>query len=144
MLGFAFVVDHWLNHAGRRTKNCRQNEAEFPAARTANKRRILRGLPAADGASFDALRPNDNWVNIEDQYEISFIREKFAAFARRVPKKGRRTLASPQAAAEDAGEEIALAKNYRGIFRKRKDEAAASRNGAQRASIGAAAGAARA
>ena len=98
MLGFAFVVDHWLNYAGRLSKNCRQNEAEFPAARTANKRRILRGLPAADGVSFDALRPNDNWVNIEDQYEISIIREKFAAFARRIPKKRRRTLACTAAA----------------------------------------------
>ena len=123
MLGFAFVVDHWLNYAGRRTKNCRQNEAEFPAARTANKRRILRGLPAADGVSFDALRPNDNWVNIEDQYEISFIREKSAAFARRVPKERRRTPACTACGPEDAGEEVALAKNYRGTFRKRKDEA---------------------
>ena len=93
MLGFAFVVDHWLTYAGRFSKNYRQNEAEFPAARTANKRRAFRGLPAADGVSFDALRPNDNWVNIEDQYEISFIREKSAAFARRLPKKRRRTLA---------------------------------------------------
>ena len=123
MLGFAFVVDHWLTYAGRFSKNYRQNEAEFPAARTANKRRAFRGLPAADGVSFDALRPNDNWVNIEDQYEISFIREKSAAFARRIPKKRRRTLACTTRGAKDAAEEIALAKNYRGTFRKRKDEA---------------------
>ena len=123
MLGFAFVVDHWLNCAGRRSKNCRQNEAEFPAARTANKRQILRGLPAADGVSFDALRPNDNWVNIEDQYEISFIREKFAAFARRIPKKRRRTLACTACGTEGACEEVALAKNHRSSFRKRKAQA---------------------
>jgi len=123
MLGFAFVVDHWLNYAGRRSENCRQNEAEFPAARTANKRRILRGLPAADGVSFDALRPNDNWLNIEDQYEISFIREKSAAFAWRIPKKRRRSLASSACGATTASEKIALAKNHRGSFRKRKAQA---------------------
>ena len=122
MLGIALVVDHWLTCAGCLSKNCRQNEAEFPAARTANKLRTLRSSPAADGASFDALRPNDNWVNIEDQYEISFIREKFAAFARRIPKKRRRPLACTACGAEDACEEVALAKNHRGTFRKRKNE----------------------
>jgi len=143
MLGFAFVVDHWLNCAGRRSKNCRQNEAEFPAARTANKRQILRGLPAADGVSFDALRPNDNWVNIEDQYEISFIREKFAAFARRIPKKRRRTLACTACGTEGACEEVALAKDQRGISRKRKNETCGVAEWCA-PSIGAAAGAARA
>jgi hypothetical protein len=143
MLGFAFVVDHWLNCAGRRSKNCRQNEAEFPAARTANKRRILRGLPAADGVSFDALRPNDNWVNIEDQYEISFIREKSAAFARRIPKTRRRTLACTACGAKDAAEEVTLAKNYRGTFRKRKGEACGIAEWCA-PSIGATAGTARA
>jgi hypothetical protein len=123
MLSVAFVVDHWLTSAGRRSKNYRQNEAEFPAARTANKLQILRGLPAADGASFGALRPNNNWVNIKDQYEISFIREKFATLAAwRIPKKRRRSLAPSACGATTASEKIALAKNHRSTFRKRKDE----------------------
>ena len=122
MLGIALVVDHWLTCAGCLSKNCRQNEAEFPAARTANKLRTLRRSPAADGASFDALRPNHNWINIKDQYEISFIREKFAAFARRVPKERRRSLASSTCRAETAREKVALAKNYGCTFRKRKNE----------------------
>ena len=124
MLGFAFVVDHWLNYAGRLSKHCRQNEAEFPAARTANKRQALRGLPAADGVSFDALRPNDNWVNIEDQYEISFIREKFAAFARRIPTEGATDArVHHMRAPRTPPKKSLLAENYRGIFRKRKNEA---------------------
>ena len=95
MLGFAFVVDRWLTDAGRRSN-------EFPAKRGGvssgdadclQAGKILRGSPAADRASIDALRPNYNWVNIEDQYEISFIREKSAAFARRLPQKGRQSLA---------------------------------------------------
>jgi hypothetical protein len=122
MLGIAFAVDHWLTCAGRLSKNYRHHEAEFPAARTANKLQTFRGLPAADCASFDALRPNENWVNIKDQYEISFIREKFAAFARRIPKKRGRSPASSACDSEAAGEKIALAKNHSCTFRKRQNE----------------------
>jgi hypothetical protein len=122
MLGVAFVADHWLTCAGRLSRNCRQNEAEFPAAETAKKPRILRGWPAMDCVSFDALRPHGNWVNIEDQYEISFNREKFAAFARRFPKTRRRALTPSACASEGAGKKIALAKNHSGTFRKRKNE----------------------
>jgi hypothetical protein len=123
MLAIAFVADHWLIYAGRLSKNCRQNEAEFPAAQTANKLRALRGWPAADGASFfDALRPSETWVKIKDQYEISFIREKSAAFARRIPKERWRPLAASARGSARAGEEIALAKNHGSTFRKRKNE----------------------
>jgi hypothetical protein len=118
----ASLMDHWLTCAGCLSKLYRRNEAEFPAAQTANKLRTLRGLPAADGVSFDALRPNENSVNLKDQYEISFIREKSAAFARRFPTKGRWSLALSAGDPQSASEKIVLAKNH-SVFHQRKIEA---------------------
>ncbi len=118
----ASLMDHWLTCAGCLSKIYRHNEAEFPAAQTANKLQTLRGLPAADGVSFDALRPNENWVNLKDQYEISSIREKLAAFARRVPTKGRWSLALSAGDPESAREKNVLAKNH-SAFHQRKNQA---------------------
>ena len=118
----ASLMDHWLTCAGCLSNYSRRNEAEFPAAQTANKLRTLRGLPAADGASFDALRPNENSVNLKDQYEISFIREKSAAFARRLPTKGRWSLALSAGDPKSASEKNVLAKNH-SAFHQRKNEA---------------------
>ena len=122
MLVIASLMDHWLTCAGCLSKLYRRNEAEFPAAQTANKLQILRGLPAADGVSFDALRPNKNWVNLKDQYEISFIRETSAAFARRLlPTKGRWSLALSAGDPQSASKKIVLAKNH-SAFHQRKNE----------------------
>jgi hypothetical protein len=121
MLSVASLVDHWLTCAGRLSKRYRHNEAKFPAAQTAYELRVLRGSRAADRVSFDALRPNENWVNLEDQYEISFIREKLAAFARRFPTKERRSLALSKCDPENASEKNALAENHC-AFHKRKNE----------------------
>ena len=121
----ACLMDHWRTCAGCLSKHCRHNEAEFPAAQTANKLQIPWDLCAADGASFfDALRPYHNWVNLKDQYEISFTRgKKFAAFARRVfPTKGRWSFALSASGPQNASEEIVLAKNH-SVFLQRQEEA---------------------
>ena len=123
MLVVASLMDHWRTGAGCRSKFYRQNEAKFPAAQTANKLQTLRGLPAADRAScFDALRPNENWINLKNQYEISFIREKSAACARRFPTKGRWSVALSAGDPESASEKIVLAKNH-SAFHQRKNKA---------------------
>ncbi len=60
----------------------RRDEAEFPpAAQTALEllEWTFRGSRAMDCASLDALRPQRNWFNTEDYYEISISREKLAA-----------------------------------------------------------------
>jgi hypothetical protein len=121
----ASLTDHWRTWTGCLSNPYRHNEAEFPAAQTAHKQQILRDLPAADGASFfDALRPHNNWVNLKDQYEISFTRgEKFAAFARRVfPTKGRWSFALSASGPQNASEEIVLAKTH-SVFLQRQEEA---------------------
>lgn len=111
----ASVLDYGLTDAGRPSKRYRQDEAEFPAAQIACEARTHEGSPAADRASFDALRSNENWVKIEDHYEISFIREATAAFAWRLPQKGRRSLAAAVRGSKSAGEKVALAKNHRAV-----------------------------
>ena len=121
----ASLTDHWRTWTGCLLKPYRHDEAEFPAAQTTNKLQILRGLPAADGASFfDALRPNHNWVNLKDQYEISFTRgEKSAAFARwLLSTKGRWSFALSASDPQSASKEVILANNH-SVFLQRKKEA---------------------
>jgi hypothetical protein len=97
----------------------RYDEAEFPAAQTAYQLRAgtFFGSRARDCASTDALRLLNNWVKPEDQYGISIIGEKWPAFARRLPQKGRQSPAPPERAHEGAGEEIILGKNHGVLFR---------------------------
>jgi hypothetical protein len=96
----------------------RRHEAEFPAATQIADQRLFFGSRATDRASTDALRPNYNWVELEDQYDISIIGEKWPAFARRLPQKGRQqSSAPPERAIEGAGEEIVLAENHGLLFR---------------------------
>ena len=99
----------------------RRHEAEFPvAAQIALLVGTLRGSRARDRASIDALRPKYNWMKPEDQYDISLIGEKWPAFARRLPQKGRQQSPTPaRRTIEGAGEEIVLAKNN-GAFYRRK------------------------
>ena len=121
---FASLLFRWLTgadgHCFRIDSRC--HEAEFPAAtRTAYQLllRTLLGSRARDCASTDALRPNYNWVKPEDQHDISIIGEKWPAFARRLPQKGRQSPAPPERAIEGAGEEIVLAENH-GVFHRWK------------------------
>ena len=131
---FASLLFRWLTGANglcaRIDSRC--HEAEFPAA-TQTAYQLLagtfRGSRAKDRASSDALRPNCNWVKPEDQHDIPTIGEKWPAFARRLPQKGRQSPAPPERAIEGAGEEIVLAENY-GTFRRWKTGTGGQTNGA--------------
>ena len=116
----------WLTGADRRylRLGSRLYEAEFPLARLIVFRVLLflqsgrtTGSPARDRASNDALRPNNNWVELEDTHDISIIGEKWPASARRLPQKGRQSPAPPERAFKGAGEEIVLAENHGALHR---------------------------
>ena len=117
---------------GSRRVRSRHDETEFPMA-SQNAGNLLewtfRGRRAADRASSDALRPLHHWVNKEDQYELSFIRETPAPAARRISTQGRWPRALSRSARKNAQENI-LAAN-RGVFWKRKKHAEAGHGGAQ-------------
>src|SRR5437588_5719951 len=122
MRGFASSLLRWLTMAvgGSTRVHFRLDEAEFPAAsQNACKllERTLPGLRAVDCASIDALRPFNNWINLEDQYELLFTRETPAPFAGRVPTMGR-SPALPRNACETSQENILAAS--RRIFWKRQ------------------------
>lgn len=119
MRSFASLLVRWLTGAkGHCFRNCsRRLEAEFPAATQIADQRLFFGARAVDRASTDALRPHYNWIELEDQHDISIIGEKWPAFARRLPQKGRQSPAPPERAIEGAGEEIVLAKNHGVLFR---------------------------
>jgi hypothetical protein len=142
--GFALLLFRWLTQADRSSRsNSRQFEVEFPAAaQTACQlpKRALWGSPAADRASTDALHPHNNWVNIEDQHEISSIREKLAAFARRVPTQRRSSRWQFARDRENPGQENILA-THRRIFFKWKNCEQAGRVVTQRFAAAGAAGA---
>jgi hypothetical protein len=116
---FASLLVRWLTGAkGHCLRNCsRRHEAEFPAATQIADQRLFFGSRAADCASIDALRPNYNWVELEDKHDISLIGEKWPAIARRLPQKGRQSPAPPERAIEGAGEEIVLAENRGALYR---------------------------
>jgi len=125
--GFALMLFRWVAKADRSGRsNSRQLEVEFPAAQTVYQlpKRALWGSPAADRASIDALHPHNNWVNIEDQYEISSIREKLAAFARRVPIQGRSSPGRFARGRQNAGQENILATRRRAFFQWKNGEQA--------------------
>src|SRR5947209_559227 len=111
--GFISSLLRWLTGAayGSRRVHFRLEEAGFPASQ--NACRLLEGIsqsPRAAGcASIDALRPFSNSVNIEDQHEISSIRETIASFARRPPSKGRPKAALSRRASESSEENILAA-----------------------------------
>jgi hypothetical protein len=122
MRSCALLLFRWLTGAdglyARIDSRC--HEAEFPAATQTAYQLLVRtfwGSRARDCASTDALRPNYNWVKPEDQYDISIIGEKWPAFARRLPQKGRQSPAPPERAIEGAGEEIVLAENHGTLHR---------------------------
>ena len=137
--GFALLF-RWLTKVERPSRShSRQLEVEFPAtAQTACQltKRTLSGSPTADRASIDALHPHNNWVNIEDQHEISFIWEKLAAFARRVPIPGRTSLWRLSPARQNSRRKNILATHCR-IFFQREDCEQTSRVITQRLAPGA-------
>ena len=133
----ASLLFRWLTDAKDHCirDRSRRHEAEFPAATQIADQRLFFGSRAADRASTDALRPNYNWVELEDTHDISIIGEKWPAFARRLPQKGRQQ--SPtlsERAIQGAGEEIALGEDH-GVFRRWKTSPSRQANaagGAQR------------
>ena len=105
----ASLLFRWLTDAqGHCVRDrSRRHEAEFPAATQIADQRLFLGSRAADRASTDALRPNNNWVELEDTHDISIIGEKWPASARRLPQKGRQqSPALSERALPGAGEEI--------------------------------------
>ena len=102
----------------------RRDEAEFPVAESGRGRTCsllnFRGLRAQDCASKDALRPFKHRLNIQYQHELSFIRQTFAAFARRLPTKGRSPSASARCRREARKKDILAAD--RCIFREQRAE----------------------
>ena len=135
MRDFASLLFRWLTGPGVRIDS-RCHEAEFPAATQIADQLLVGthlGSRARDRASTDALRPQHNWVKPEDQYDISIIGEKWPAFARRLPQKGRQSPAPPERAIAGAGEEIVLAENHGALYRwKTGTGSADAAGGAQR------------
>jgi hypothetical protein len=118
MRSFASRLSRWLTGADGPCFRIysRRLEAEFPPATQIADQALFFGSRATDCASTDALRPHYNWVELEDQHDISIIGEKRPAFARRLPQKGRQqspALSGPPGQA--AGEEIVLGHNN-GLF----------------------------
>ena len=109
------------SHTDRLLPVSRPDEAEFPpAAQTALELLdwTFRGSRAVDRASHDALRPQRNWFNTEDYYEISIPREKLATSASwGIPTAVR--YARRSRGLEGSRKKELLAKNH-GLFRKRR------------------------
>ena len=135
------VLFRWLTGADRRCLRLGScvYEAEFPLARLIVYRFLflfrsgsVLGCRARDCASFDALRPFNNWVKPEDQYGISIIGEKWPAFARRLPQKGRQSPALPERAHAGAGEEIILGENHGALYRWKTGDTADGAGAQQR------------
>lgn len=125
-----FASVRWLIVAACRPKCSRREEAEFPAAAQIALQ-TFRGSPTADRASYDALRLQNNWVKIKDQYETSIIRETFAPFARWISTETRWAFASAIRGRATAGKEITLAALHGAVF-KWKASKSTVRTGTQR------------
>ena len=109
------------SHTDRLLPVSRPAEAEFPpAAQTAVELLdwTFRGPRAVDRASHDALRPQRNWFNTEDYYEISIPREKLATSASwGIPTAVR--YARRSRGIEGSRKKELLAENH-GLLRKRR------------------------
>src|SRR5712692_5816836 len=120
MRGLSSSLLRWLTATacGLKRIHFRRDEAEFPAAsQNVCNLWTSRGPRAADSAPSDALRPFNNWVNIEDHYELAFIRETLAPFAWRAPTKGQSV--PPRTYGGEGPQENILA-TARRIFRRRE------------------------
>lgn len=131
--GFSSSRFDWLTTAGciSRRVYFRHDEAEFPAAsQTVCNLWTSRGSRATDRASLDALRPQNNWVNIEDQHELLSTGETPAPRARSFSTKGRSRAFSRAARAGSEAENILA--THRRIFWKRRSREKTSDAIAQR------------
>jgi hypothetical protein len=129
----------WLSAAacGSRQVHSRLGEVEFPtASQSACKwfEWTLDDWRAADGASFDALRPFNNWFKLKDQHELLFIWETLASFARRLPTQGRWTLAPSAGRSENAKKDI-LAAGCRILWKRPEHEESSNRRPQWRAAF---------
>jgi hypothetical protein len=109
---FAPSLLRWLTVTAYGSMFFRHDEAEFPAApQTACNLlgRTERGSRAEDSAPSDALRPPNNRLNIQDQYELSFIRETPAPFAGRFSTERRPPRATFARDRESAQENVLAA-----------------------------------
>lgn len=124
---FASSLFRWLTVAacGFTRIHFRRDEAEFPMASQSAcnlLERTFRGARAEDCASIDALRRFNDSVNLNNQYEIAFIRETHAPFAWRFPTKGRSTLASSRRARESSQEKNILAASRLAFWKRKRRE----------------------
>ena len=94
MRTFASSLFRWLIAPayGLRQVHFRLDEAEFSAASQSTCKLFERTLTDSRAADcvpniFGALRPLNNWVKLKDHYELLFIRETTAPFARRTPQQ---------------------------------------------------------
>ena len=134
---FAFSLVRLRNAAACQLTYFRRDGAEFPAASPVpgKRERTSLGSHAAGRASIDALRPPNHWVNTEDKYEISIIREKLSRWARAFPtQERRRAVASRAFGAKGRAEERSLVKDRRFFWRREKHEKGI---GSQRVAAGA-------
>src|SRR5256886_17656405 len=109
MRTFASSLHRWSSTraCGSREVDSRLDEAEFPtASQSALFEWTLDDWRAADGASFDALRPFINWIKPKDQHELLFKWETLASFARRFPTPWQRPRASSARRSEGAKKDI--------------------------------------
>ena len=131
MRTFASLLRRWLS-----ARACdlgqvqsRLDEAEFPtASQSALFEWTLNDWRAADGASFDALRPFNNWIKPKDQHELLFNWETLAAFARQLPTQGQRASASSADRSENAKNDILAAdcRIFWKLAQRRQDQARAT------------------
>src|SRR5439155_16660086 len=114
---YASSLLRWLTVEiyGSRQINSRHNRTEFPMASP----NACNGSRAGSCASIDALRPFTNWVKFKDKYETSFTRETSAAFARRIPTKGRSSALSRRG--HESSQENILAK-IGGVFQRQRQD----------------------
>jgi hypothetical protein len=112
----------WLSTTGciLRRFYFRRDEVEFPtASQTGCNLWTFRDSRAADRASLDALRPLNNLVKIKDQYELAFIRETPAPWARSLSTTGRSRTFSRATRAGSKAKDI-LATHRRIFWRQRR------------------------
>ncbi|HWM23219.1 MAG TPA: hypothetical protein VNP98_00215 [Chthoniobacterales bacterium] len=133
MRSFASRLFRWLTGADAHPfrNYSRRLEAEFPPATQIADQLLFFGSRAADRASIDALRPNYNWVELEDQHDISIIGEKWPAFARRLPQKGRQSPALSGQSGPAAGAENVLADSNGVVHRWKTGGAPAGATGTE-------------
>ena len=124
MRDFASLLFRLLTMAlcGSRRVRSRHDETEFPMA-SPNAGNLLEWTfqgrrPVDCVPNLGTLRPSHHWVNIEDQYELSFIGETLAPVARRFSTSARWPRALSRHPSNSAQEDILAAGG--GIFWHRK------------------------